>query len=91
MSCSLVQLLQLNGSFEMLLLNRFTQFKAHFWPYSLTSPFDVFFLSVKVLSIVTTLYRGDGYNSGLYNSGKGIKTEIIPDYDFADDNSGLKI
>ena len=36
-------------------------------------------------------YRGDGYNSGLYNSGKGIKTEIIPDYDFADDNSGLKI
>ena len=37
------------------------------------------------------IYRGDGYNSGLYNSGKGIKTEIIPDYDFADDNSGLKI
>ena len=32
------------------------------------------------------IYRGDGYNSGLYNSGKGIKTEIIPDYDFADDN-----
>ena len=37
---------------------------------------------------IDSKYRGDGYNSGLYNSGKGIKTEIIPDYDFADDNSG---